>query len=218
MLAQKPTHSVKLRDMSETISLPEPKIAGLIVFCRMASYARMARDVSMTKGFDDQLAMARMGASLVEMIDRVGEYYRENGVQISQDTQAFVGMLDDMEARTRPGDWWERIIKSYVMVGLLADFEDALVADFAFPTGIDFGSAARIGHGDWTVARLAEALAADTTLAPRLSMWARRVAGEVRAAIGRIMPMVCPLEEREALYSALENGYQRRMEKLSLAF
>ena len=50
------------------------KLLGLVAFSRITAYARLARDVSQTTNFADQLALARLGVSFVKAIDDLEEF------------------------------------------------------------------------------------------------------------------------------------------------
>lgn len=194
---------------------------GLVAFLRMAAYARLARDVSMTKNFDDQLVLARMGRDFIEAIDQMTGRLAEKNLSLSQITQPYVGALDDMEKRTRPADWWERCIKSYVMVGILGDLETVVGAGLPEEYQDLPGAAGKIGHAQWIRDRIGEEVSADNTLSARLSMWGRRVAGETMAAIQHILVQhpdlladgQTPAEVQEKISAA----HARRMEALELA-
>jgi len=176
---------------------------GLVAFTRITAYARLARDVSQTTDFADQLALARMGVSFVTAID---------------DLEAFA----DMELRTRPRDWWERMVKSYIFVGILADMED-LAAQFVGADMIEIlGVSGSAGLTQWVRARLRDGIAADPTVESRLSMWGRRVAGEAVAGVRAILdayPLLLPAgEEVNDKVEEIQKQHSRRMEDLGLTF
>ncbi|MDO5671627.1 MAG: ferritin-like fold-containing protein [Actinomycetaceae bacterium] len=207
--------------MSANVDLPTPQILGIIAFGRVASYARIARDVSMTVNVRHQLDLARMGTRFIQSIDALEAAATQLGTNIEDVTQPFQGSLDDMEARTRPGDWWERVVKSYVMVGMLCDLEDCLGQDMRGEVSDRLSLAQDAGHGLWVKERIGDVLGDDDTLNARLSMWGRRVAGEVLGAIQRIVTTHSEILPEgtsvAALLQRLTAGHARRLDVLGLA-
>lgn len=194
---------------------------GFIAFCRMTCYARLARDVSMTQNFNDQLALARMGGAYVGAIDDLLERAHSGGLEVGAATQDYVGLFDDLEARTRPGDWYERLVKSYVMVGILRDLELYLADLLSAEARQSLGQVDAIGHEEWVVKRLGATLTSDRMLQARLSMWGRRVGGEVLAQSQQILgarPALLPAGYNPAgLMEHLTQGHTRRMSALGLS-
>lgn len=195
---------------------------GLVAFTRITAYARLARDVSQTTDFADQLALARMGVSFVTAIDDLEAFANRRGLDLADLTQPYVGFFDDMELRTRPRDWWERMVKSYIFVGILADMED-LAAQFVGADMIEIlGVSGSAGLTQWVRARLSDGIAADPTVESRLSMWGRRVAGEAVAGVRAILdtyPLLLPegIEASDKV-EEIQKQHSRRMEDLGLAF
>lgn len=195
---------------------------GLVAFTRITAYARLARDVSQTTDFADQLALARMGVSFVTAIDDLEAFANRRGLDLADLTQPYVGFFDDMELRTRPRDWWERMVKSYIFVGILADMED-LAAQFVGADMIEIlGVSGSAGLTQWVWARLRDGIAADPTVESRLSMWGRRVAGEAVAGVRAILdayPLLLPAGiEVSDKVEEIQKQHSRRMEDLGLAF
>ncbi|WP_299296482.1 ferritin-like fold-containing protein [uncultured Mobiluncus sp.] len=195
---------------------------GLVAFTRITAYARLARDVSQTTDFADQLALARMGVSFVTAIDDLEAFANRRGLDLADLTQPYVGFFDDMELRTRPRDWWERMVKSYIFVGILADMED-LAAQFVGADMIEIlGVSGSAGLTQWVRARLRDGIAADPTVESRLSMWGRRVAGEAVAGVRAILdtyPLLLPEGvEASDKVEEIQKQHSRRMEDLGLAF
>lgn len=195
---------------------------GLMAYTRITAYARLARDVSQTTNFADQLALARMGVSFVTAIDDLEAFASRRNHNLAELTQPYVGYFDDMEARTRPRDWWERMVKSYVFVGILSDLEN-----LAGQTGggelIEIvGVSGATGLTEWVRSRLTDAIAEDPSLEARLSMWGRRVAGEALAGVKSILdafPQLQPAgEEPASVVAEIAKAHSRRMEDLGLTF
>lgn len=197
-------------------------LLGLVAFTRITAYARLARDVSQTTDFADQMALARMGVSFVTAIDDLEAFASRRDLNLAELTQPYVGFFDDMEARTRPRDWWERMVKSYVFVGILADMEDIAGKIVGGEIVEILGVSGASGLTEWVRSRLRDGIDGDPTVEARLSMWGRRVAGEAIAGVKAILdayPELLPQDvEAHAAVEEITKQHSRRMEDLGLTF
>ena len=99
----------------------------------------------------------------------------------------FQPSVDHFHERTRPADWYESLMKAYVIDTLYADYYRA-VARY-----VDAGTRELIGQiqsAEEATAvlqeRLKAALADDPRLASRLALWARRLLGEALTLAQRV--------------------------------
>jgi hypothetical protein len=150
------------------------------------------------------------------------------------DTEAamlpFQPSVDHFHERTRPADWYEALMKAYVI--------DTVSADFYRSVGryVDAGTRELIGQvrstGESTAVlqeRLKAALADDPRLASRLALWARRLLGEVLTHAQRVslehafLAGLSGLDDAGAkelvsgLTAELATNHARRMAGLGLA-
>ena len=198
------------------------KLLGLVAFSRITAYARLARDVSQTTNFADQLALARLGGSFVKAIDDLEEFASKKGFDLTELSQPYVGFFDDMEARTRPRDWWERMVKSYVFVGILSDLETFAGRVLGGEAVEVLGVSAANTHVEMVRSRLKPAISEDPSLGARLSMWGRRVGGEAFAGVKNLITAHPDLQSEEGdletLLAEISKLHSRRMEDLGLTF
>lgn len=99
----------------------------------------------------------------------------------------FQESVDHFHERTRPADWFESLMKAYVIDTVSADFYRAIARY------VDAGTRElieRIQSADEGTAvlrdRLNAALADDPRLASRLALWARRLLGEALTQAQRV--------------------------------
>lgn len=207
--------------MNDT-SASRDNLLGLVAFARITAYARLARDVSQTTNFADQLTLARMGVSFVTAIDDLEAFAARRGLNLAVLTQPYVGFFDDMEARTRPRDWWERMVKSYVFVGVLVDLESIIGEDAGADLNGVLGVTGATGHAPWVRSQLSGAINEDPTLASRLSMWGRRVAGETLAGVKNLLEAYPDLVGADytvrGIADKITTSHSRRMEDLGLTY
>lgn len=127
----------------------------------------------------------------------------------------FVAALDEIERRTAPGDWEERLIRSHIVSSMLHDLIHQVVE--AAPQWADVirASAASTGHGEFVVRSLHGPLAGDRRLRSRLSLWGRRVAGEV-LGVGEQWLGAASQQAAQTAGQTLAAQHSRRMSRLGL--
>jgi hypothetical protein len=135
--------------------------------------------------------------------------------------------IDDFHASTSPADYPEALVKIYVGDGIAADFYRE-VAQF-----LDADSKALVetvcgdlGHSAFVVPTVRSMIAADRTLASRLSLWGRRLVGEAlsqsqrvaaeREAMGELLVGSTDLAELGRMFARLTDAHAARMRELGL--
>jgi hypothetical protein len=136
--------------------------------------------------------------------------------------------VDHFHERTRPADWYESLMKAYVIDTVSGDFYRS-ISDF-----VDADTAGLIERvqsaGDATAVlreRLKAALADDPRLASRMALWARRLLGEALTHAQRVSMEHAFLsgltgapesgDPARALTARLAAAHSRRMSELGLA-
>ena len=117
-----------------------------------------------------------MAARAFRIFEDLETWADHRGLDLPAAAGEYSGLFDDLDARTRPSTWWERSVKTYVTLGVISDMllQISELHDL-------FGEEAGpwdLGQGEWVRLHLAALTAQDEQLAARLSLWARRVAGE----------------------------------------
>ncbi len=109
------------------------------------------------------------------------------GLDVTDATDPFVERIETFHSRTRGTDWYETVIKVYLVSGLLDDFYRRLAVALE-PTS---RAAIEKALDDKTIEKFAvrilvEAMSDNPALASRLALWGRRIMGdtllELRAA------------------------------------
>jgi hypothetical protein len=142
----------------------------------------------------------------------------------------FQPSVDHFHERTRPADWYESLMKAYVIDTVSADFYRAI------SRYVDAGTRALVeqiqsdgGATEVLRERLKTALADDPRLASRLALWARRLLGEALTQAQRVSfehsfvgGLIGADEDRSkelvrGLMDELAANHSRRMTQLGLA-
>lgn len=149
---------------------------GLIAYSTLAAMTRLAKDGDQAPSIGAHIEHARMSARAFAIFGQLETWADHRGLDLAHAAGEFTGLYDDLDARTRPSTWWERSVKTYVSIGIFGDMlrqiadRHELFTDEAGPWDLD--------QGEWERRHLAPTTRKDPQLAARLSLWARRVAGE----------------------------------------
>ena len=113
----------------------------------------------------------------------------------------FVDAIDGFHVSTAPADWLEGLIKAYVGDGIAADFY-RYVAQYLDPQTQELVNevCSDLGHSEFVVGAVRDAIVSDPVVAGRLALWGRRLMGEVLAQSQRVAV------QREALVELVLGG------------
>ena len=164
------------------------ELLGLVAQLEHVAFARLAADSALAPTIEQRLELSRFASAAVERRDRVLARITEIGGDPVAAVRQYDDVLDDFDARTQPGSWWERLLKAYVGYGVADDF-CRLAAE-----GLDAGSRAVVlevlddaSHAELAVAELDAAGSADGVLTARLALWGRRLVGEALGVVQRLL-------------------------------
>ena len=179
-------------------------LLGLVAHLELVAFTRLAADSALAPTIDARLRLMRFSAGAVARLERIFERIEELGGSPDAELARYARVLEDFDARTTPGSWWERMLNAYVGYGVADDFCKAAAAGLDERTRdlvMDVLDGA--SHADLTVATLAEAAAGDDVLTSRLALWGRRLVGEALSQAQRVAA------DRDALTSLLTGTVDR---------
>ncbi|OKL48178.1 hypothetical protein BSR29_02260 [Boudabousia liubingyangii] len=153
-----------------------PAQAGFVAYATLAAVGRMGKDSTMAPSVKESVELAEMIVKAVAGLEQLRAWARRNDEDFTALISAFYGNVNDLESRLRPKDWWERLLKSYVTIGLFAD----LAAEVGAGTDLEHCRPAMtdFGYEEFAKPLLAAHVKDDSAEAARLSLWGRRVFGE----------------------------------------
>lgn len=193
------------------------ELLGLAAYWAVAAQARLAKDADQAPKTFEHVEMARMSARAWKSFEHVENLAAEHGIDIIRAIGQHEGVLDELDARTRPTTWWERLTKTYVGIGIFTD------AMREIATAIGEEELARqvgdYGHGQWVRERLEPYTQADEQLRARLSLWTRRVGGEALGLVRALMftnPELVGEADTDAIMDALTRNHRERLAQLHL--
>lgn len=198
-----------------------PSILGVTLYSRTVATVRYAKDSDKAPTMASRVALLRMSAEQVAAIGRLEELATERGIDAWAASEPFVGALGDFDERLRPQDWSERLVKTYLGMGLLTDFCMALAGLVPEgPRAALLEALASDRFGEFAAAELLEDVDGDPQLSARLGLWGRRVLGEEIGTLQRIIvrfpELVPPGVDPAVLHDVLSSGATTRMSGLGL--
>lgn len=210
----------------ESPTAPAPTVVavlGLVAASRVTTLGWLAADAAHAPDPRTAIELARQASVQLAGHDELERLAREHGGDLAVAAGPHLEIFRDITERTRPADWWERLVRTAVAGGMLADLAGALVerlpesgwAGTAVPGSED--------HLELVVALTTRVTTGHPSLAARLALWGRRVAGEV---LGAVQPALARLDADGGaglgslgadLVGELSTTHARRMERLGLA-
>lgn len=194
------------------------QLVGLLAFSALAAMTRLAKDGDQAPNTRYHVEHARMSARAFRDFQHLEVFAAEHGADLQEELVPFAGLFDEIDARTRPSNWWERVVKTYVTLGIFADaMSDLNDRHQLFDADTFSGD---FGEGAWVREHLAPLTADDPQLAARLSLWARRVAGEafglLRATLFTYPELAMDPDTVDAVVAGAISKHQERMEAVGL--
>ncbi|WP_127130469.1 ferritin-like fold-containing protein [Georgenia sp. SYP-B2076] len=203
-------------------------LLGLHSFIQLAAFTRFTKDAQHAPDLPGQVTLSRMAAGELAHLDQLERLVTDLGGDFYTSMGSYAALLGDFDQRTAPGSWWERLMRTYVAFGVLADLQRALSTRLDATTGAAVeATLADSGHGDFVVAALEPVIAAEPQLAARLALWGRRVGGEAlgiaQHALAEHPLLLAHLDDDAAagggaawVRNKLSTGHARRMDRLGL--
>ena len=203
---------------------------GVMAYGELSAFERLSSDARYSPTLHDRAVLGRIAVVEFQHYELVRARLEGLGVDAEAAMLPFQPSVDHFHERTRPADWYESLMKAYVIDTLYADYYRA-VARY-----VDAGTRELIGQiqsAEEATAvlqeRLKAALADDPRLASRLALWARRLLGEALTLAQRVSleyPLLGGLSGLDdagakelvgALTVELAANHSRRMAGLGLA-
>ncbi|MDO5721448.1 MAG: ferritin-like fold-containing protein [Actinomycetaceae bacterium] len=193
------------------------QLLGLSAYATISAQARLAKDADQAPKSFEHVAMARMSGQAWRAFEKLQERAEAENIDIIRAIEPYEGILDDLDARTRPTTWWERLTKTYVGVGIFTDALEAIanaVGESELAEAVnDFG------HGDWVRERLEPYTADDEQLRARLSLWTRRVGGEALGLVRAFTftnPALVGQSDPDEVMESLSLAHKERLKAVHL--
>lgn len=196
----------------------EQETLGLLAYSSLAAMTRLAKDGDQAPNFDYQIDLMKLADQGYQRFVELGDLAESRGYSISEAAGQYSGMFDELDARTRPSSWWERVIKTYIVIGVFSDVLQELGSRHQI---IDTDLIKwDLGQGKWVQDHLEQVTETDPQMVDRLSLWARRVAGEafglLRATLFTYPDLAVDPDTVDAVVQYATKRHSERMEAVGL--
>lgn len=203
---------------------------GVMAYGELSAFERLSSDARFSPTLRDKAALGRLAVTEFEHFEMVSAHLAGLGVDVEEAMSPFQASIDSFHERTRPADWYESLMKAYVIDAISGDFYTALAGSLDGPTREMIARVQSTDEqGGLLQSRLKGALADDPRLASRLALWGRRLVGEALTQAQRVgieRQFLGALlfsgegtdQERETaqLFAHLTRNHSRRMSALGL--
>ncbi|MDN4642564.1 ferritin-like fold-containing protein [Arthrobacter sp. PsM3] len=205
-------------------------LLGVMAYGELSAFERLSSDARYSPTLHDRAVLGRIAVIEFQHYEFVSAKLEAMGIDTEAAMLPFQPSVDHFHERTRPADWYESLMKAYVIDTVSADFYRAI------SRYVDAGTRAlveQIQADEEATAvlreRLKAALADDPRLASRLALWARRLLGEALTQAQRVSfehaflgALIGADEDRtrelvRGLMAELAANHSRRMAQLGLA-
>jgi hypothetical protein len=162
-------------------------LLGVMAYSGLSAFERLSSDARYSPSLHDRALLARIAVIEFQHYELVSARLEDMGLDPEVAMLAFQPSVDHFHERTRPGDWFESLMKAYVIDTVSADFYRAVARHVDASTR---SLVERVQTAEEASAvlrdRLKAALADDPRLASRLALWARRLLGEALTLARRV--------------------------------
>lgn len=205
-------------------------LLGVMAYGELSAFERLSSDARYSPTLHDRAVLGRLAVIEFQHYELVRAKLDAMGLDAGAAMLPFQPSVDHFHERTRPADWYESLMKAYVIDTVSADFYRAI------SRYVDAGTRALVeqiqadgGATEVLRERLKAALADDPRLASRLALWARRLLGEALTQAQRVSfehsfvgGLIGADEDRSKelvreLMDELAANHSRRMTQLGLA-
>jgi hypothetical protein len=154
-------------------------LLGMLAYGALVAFDQMAADARLAPDLHRRALLSEMAAREIANYRRLASRLTELGADPEQAMAPYVAAVQSYHEQTAPSDWLEGLTKAYVGEGVADDFSSEVASLLDPPDRdlvLDVVHDSR--HADFAADELRAAIAAEPSLANRLSMWARRLVGE----------------------------------------
>lgn len=160
---------------------------GVMAYGELSAFERLSSDARYSPSLRDRAVFGRIAVIEFQHYELVSARLAGMGIDAEDAMLPFQASVDHFHERTRPADWYESLMKAYVIDTVSADFYRAVSKYVDADTR---GLIQQIQSPDDAAAvlreRLKSALADDPRLASRLALWGRRIVGEALTQAQRV--------------------------------
>lgn len=208
-------------------------LVGVAAYVELRTFGLIAAHTTDAPDLAAAQALAGVAGGVLARQDGLLTLAEARGADRLELMAPFTHVLDDFDARTVPGSWWEGLLKGAVGHGVAHDLCRLLARGLPEEDAGPVLAVLDQDAGDGVATGLLAAAAADDpVLAARLALWGRRVVGEALSLVQTLLderPALAGLARSAAAraghagdlqawaLSSLTADHTRRMDRMRLA-
>jgi 1,2-phenylacetyl-CoA epoxidase catalytic subunit len=155
-------------------------LLGVLAYGELVAFERTAADASLAPTLEDKTALAHMAAAEFAHFEQISAHLTSLGTDPIAAMQPFVSALNQFHNTLTPRDWLEGLLKAYVGDGIANDFYREISSHMDSETAkLVTEVLSDVGHAEFAVERIRNAIEQDPKVAGRLALWGRRLMGEM---------------------------------------
>ncbi|WP_081744656.1 ferritin-like fold-containing protein [Arthrobacter sp. H14] len=163
------------------------ELLGVMAYGELSAFERLSSDARFSPTLTDRATLGQRAVSEFLHYELIAARLEAMEADVEDTMRPFVVSIDAFHDRTRPADWYESIMKAYVIDAISADFYRALSRHLD-PATQKVIADVQVSEAQSTVLmnRLKQALVEHPKLPSRLALWGRRLVGEALTQAQRI--------------------------------
>ncbi|MEV1175353.1 ferritin-like fold-containing protein [Nonomuraea sp. NPDC049784] len=203
-------------------------LLGVLAYAELSAYARMTEDATtLAPTLADRAALSELAVTEYAHFRLLRDRLAELGADPDEAMAPFVDALDAWHAQTKPADWLQALVKTYVGDAIALDFYreaarhlDASIAELVDEVLVDEG------RSQFAVERVRAGIEAAPVEAGRLALWARRLVGEAlsqgqqvasaRPELALLLVSEDGAADISRLFATLTEAHNKRMAAMGL--
>ncbi|GAB3263170.1 ferritin family protein [Arthrobacter pigmenti] len=204
-------------------------LLGIMAYGELSAFERLSSDARFSPALTDRVILGSRAVAEFAHYELIAGQLESMEANVAETMRPFMAAVDAFHDRTRPADWYESIMKAYVLDAISGDFYRAL-ARHLDPQTQRVVAEVQVTEEQSNVlmSRLKEALVDNPRLASRLALWGRRLVGEALTQAQRLgiersfLEGLIALQDQPGtdqvskLFADLTREHSRRMNLLGL--
>ena len=160
---------------------PEPKVfLGQLAYLELSQFEILTNELKFSPTTSSKAELSEAAAKSFQKYRSIAKTLSLQGLDATDAMDPFTERIETFHSRTSGTDWFESVIKVYLIGGLLDDFYRRLSVGLPEGIRIEVEKALKDQTVDKFAKRvLAESMQRDPELASRLALWGRRLMGDV---------------------------------------
>jgi hypothetical protein len=160
---------------------PEPKVfLGQLAYLELSQFEILTNELKFSPTTAEKAGLSEAAAKSFQKYRSVAKLLQSSGIDATDAMDPFTERIETFHSRTNGIDWYETVVKVYLVGGLLEDFYKRLAVGLSNELREEVEKALKDATFEkFAKSVLIEAMRENPQLASRLALWGRRLMGDV---------------------------------------